>query len=212
MEKIKWIILALLAIVLLVVVFFNKDENLPKLSNFVEFSVKHIDKKDSNIEGSLINEGNFVLLLDEIQIVKENALGFHIEFSLPVDKEKMIFVFDLVDTSSVLQNKNFPYSFTNSNYFAEHKAPLVNFYRSYAKIGFSQTLSTTFKKENTVHFVSLFSIVENFVIDEDKVNLELSFIITHSDLLEDIFKFRYLVSGKISISNAHFTERVISFN
>ena len=212
MEKFKWVIIILLALVLVFVVFFNKNSNEPKVSNFVEFSVKHTEKATNDDISSLINEGNYLLLLDEVQIINENAFGFHLKFSLPLEHESMVFVFDMVDTTSIFDSKKFPIIFTNSSYFSTQDIPLVQFYRSYAKVGFSKTISPTFSRENTLPFINIYAKIEKLEIIDDKLSLELNFNLTHSDLLLDVLKFRYLISGKISITEAIFTERIISLN
>lgn len=213
MEKLKWILIVVLLAVLLFIVFFSSDkEEIQEQTNSVEFSVQHFTENYTPPSTALINEGNYILNIKDAQIITNRAFGYYLKFSVPFNGKEMVFVCNLVDTSGVFKNAKFPFRFTTHQYSFPEEIEVKDFYRTYILLGYEEKMSPTFIQENTIPFSYLLYSIKNFEIHDTTFNLNMSFMATHSELLEDVFQFRYMISGKISLTNQKFTERELQFS
>ena len=211
MEKLKWLILFSLLMILGVVIFRKSEVSKEEVStNYANVNVKIQNlSKDKAKTNLYIEEGNYIFPLESFQIIEGFGQGWNIKFSMPFKDKQIIMVFDIVDTTNInFYEGKFPITIsTASNNFLNIKKSML--YRGSFMIGFWERVSSSYSKEEIVPMTKFICRIDTAWKNDTIGGLKMDFIASHSSLLEDIYGLRYSINGNIFIDNNTYTRRII---
>jgi hypothetical protein len=210
MEKLKWIILGILLIVLVVVIFRSPDvdEN-ETTDNHVRLTVRHNEIINTAGKRILVDKGDYILYLNEFQKTEGKGVGWHISFSRPAGEQEMIFVFDAVDTSGTIFHEHYPQYVFHSpfqKFIPGDQPPLL---RGSFKLGYQKRISQTMFHEDLIPLLEFSCRIDSVWGPESGTGFQMRFAATHSGLLHQVYGLKYYISGSFHIENATLTKRII---
>jgi hypothetical protein len=209
MEKIKWIIIGVLAIILIVVIVRQPSvEQESTLDNHVKFTISYSDIDENVKKPKLIQEGEYVLLLDEFQKIEGRGTGWHIRFSKPHADKYMILIIDMVDTTSTIFQSDFPQTIEYSAY-ADVNSPLNSLHRGSIKVGFSQQKSAGITQEDIIPMLQFACRIDTSYVQDKIGGMTMSFRANHSEMLKAVYGFHYNLEGQFDIHDAPISPRVL---
>jgi hypothetical protein len=211
MEKLKWIILIALIVILAGVIFMNsKEESEVKKENYAEIDISYPEITTREGKTILLMDGKYTLFLEEFQIIEGKGTGWHLRFSAPEKDREMILVFDAVDTTGHLFTDSFPQKFgysTKQNSDAQKKQEQL--YRGSFLVGYVRKLSDNQFQEDVVPMLDFTCIIDTAWVEDTIGGFRMSFSATHSDLLADVYGMRYLMRGTMNVDTAKVTKRIL---
>jgi hypothetical protein len=208
MEKLKWIILGILMLVMVVVIFNTPDVNEEIVyENHAKITMTYSDVITREGKTNFINEGDYILFLDEFQIIEGYGSGWQMHFSRPFGDKTMIFIFDVVDTSGTIFNTDFPQEFVHSP--TENKTPQwqIPLYRGSFKIGFKKQINDNSYFEDYIPMVEFSCKIDTSWAKDTTGGFLMSFYATHTALMHDVYGMKYNLKGVININNARLFRR-----
>ncbi len=211
MEKIKWIILAVLLLVMVFVIFRSpKVEEEVRDENHINITISINNFNTETSSTIKIEEGDYVLYLDEFQYIEGKGTGWHISFTRPSADREMIVQFDAVDTSGHVFSSEFPqeivYSLQNDKRTSLKHAPLL---RGSFNVGYKKRITQNTIREEMIPMPEFRCLIDTAWTSDSTGGIQMSFQATHSDLLRDVFGMQYSMSGKVQIENAPLIKRTI---
>jgi len=208
MEKLKWIILGILLLVMVVVIFNTPDvqeENV--YENHAKFTITYSDVITREGKTNFINEGEYILFLDDFQLIEGFGSGWQMHFSRPFGNKTMIFIFDAVDTSGTIFDSGFPQKFVHSP--LENKTPQgqIPLYRGSFKVGFKKQITENTYFEDYIPMVEFSCNIDTSWVADTTGGFAMSFHATHSALLHEVYGMKYNLQGEIKINNGRLLRR-----
>lgn len=210
MEKIKWVILGILLLVLVVVIVRNPDvEEEVIQENHAKIQVSISDVLPEVMSAVKIEQGEYILYLDNFQVIEGRGKGWHIGFSRPVAEKEMILLFDVVDTSETIFTSGFPQEIWYSLFSESNTLPHKPLYRGSFRLGYKKRLTTTTFNEDLIPLLEFNCRIDTAWVSDSVGGMKMSFNATHSELLHKVYGMKYSVSGTFHIHNAPLTKRTI---
>lgn len=211
MEKLKWLIIFVMLMVLVAVIFRKRTakEESEQMKNYAEIQLSHSEIDADKNRTPLIEEGKYVLQLDEFQQINGGAVGWHMEFSMPLGEKEMILEFDLADTSGIFNNPVFPLQIRSDlikGITSENHDPL---YRGYFKVGFVTKISSNESQEEIIPMLDFSCTIDTCWSGDSTGGFQMKFSATHSELLQEIYGLRYSIAGTVDLNEAVLTKRTI---
>jgi hypothetical protein len=210
MEKLKWIILGILLLVLVFVIFRNPDiEEEIVQENHAKIQVTISDILSETSTEIKIEQGEYILYLDDFQVIEGNGTGWHISFSRPVGDKEMILQFDVVDTSGTVFTSEYPQEIFYSLYRENRSLPHQPLYRGFFKMGYKKRLTSATFQEDLIPMLEFSCKIDTAWTSDSLGALQMSFNATHSELLHSVYGMKYSISGTFNIDNASVSKRLI---
>lgn len=209
MERLKWIILALLLLILVFVIFFRpaaRKKNHPE--NYVKFRIDHT-VAEGNTDIPLIKQGEYLLPLEEFQIIEGRGNGWHISFAEETEQGKLIFTFDAVDTSGGLFSSGFPVTIQHSPYTGSISAGLVQLYRGSFNVGYVKRIDNSNFQEDIIPMLDFSCTIDTAWTSDSLGGMQMAFTAQSSEFLTEALEIQYSMKGKIEINNARSSRRII---
>ena len=210
MEKLKWIILGILLLIVVVVIFNTPDIHEEDVfENQAKVTVSYSDVITREGKTNFIHEGEYILFLDDFQTIEGFGSGWQIQFSRPFGNKTMFLVFDAVDTSGSIFSSKFPQEFVHSP--LENKTPQwqAQLYRGSFKIGFKKQISDNSYFEDYIPMVEFSCKIDTSWVSDTLGGFVMNFQATHSSLLHEVYGMRYNLKGEIQINNGRLYKREI---
>lgn len=210
MEKIKWLIIAFLVVIIAIVIFFNSgaEEN-ETLKNYTEFEITYSDIVTREGKPLILKEGTYQLFLEEFQIVEGKGRGWHLRFSAPDQDREMILEFDVVDTSGTILTDNYPQVFNFTGYEDSLTDDQPKLYRGSVFIGYTKRISENLLQEDVIPMLNFHCRIDTAWVNDTLGGFVMSYKATHSDVLADVYGMRYQIQGTMNVDSARITNRIL---
>ncbi len=210
MNKLKWIILGILLLVLVVVIFQSPqvmEEDTPQNHANISVEVTHVNNDNKQVH--LVEPGDYILYLDQFQKIQGNGTGWHIRFTRPAGDKEMVLIFDAVDTSGTIFSDSFPQKFSGFSPEKEFTANHPQLYRSSFQIGYNKRISENMFQEDLIPMMDFSCQIDTSWANDTTGGLRMHFTATHSSLLEEIYGARYSLTGTFQIDSAVLLNRFL---
>jgi len=210
MEKIKWIILAVLGVTLVVVIFLSsKDDKVEIRNNYAEIEISYSQVLPGGGKVQLLKEGKYTLFLEEFQQIEGKGSGWHLRFSAPEVEREMILVFDVVDTTGQLFTDFYPQKIAYKSDIDSVIKSQPELYRGSFLVGYLRRLSEKELHEDVVPMLDFKFTIDTAWVKDEVGGFRMSFSATHSDMLADVYGMRYVMNGIIDVDSAKVTKRIL---
>jgi hypothetical protein len=211
MEKLKWILLAVLLIVLVIVVFYNpkKQSDVRSQNNTAVIRIEHTEINADLTPSKKIEEGEYILNLEEFQVIEGKGEGVYLRFSLPINDREMIMTFDIVDTTGDIFRDIFPLRISQKVSGSNDSAGIGKLFRGSFNTGYFYHVKNNRYQEDVIPMPDFSCRIDTMWFSDSLGGIRMNFSATHSEFLVLVYGMRYILTGSVDISDAKITRRII---
>ncbi len=210
MNRLKFVILVILFGFLVFIIFYKSEiSEEDTLTNYAIVEVSYSDVNPNTEKTKFIEEGEYILHLDEFQTVEGRGTGWHISFTRPLEDKDLILIFDAVDTSGNIFTDAFPIRVYKTLDEQHNDKKYNKLYRGYFKIGYMKRISKSYFHYDVIPMHNFDCIIDTAWIADTLGGIEMRYNANHSKLIEEVYGMRLNISGTFHINNAVLSKRIL---
>lgn len=224
MEKLKWVFLGVLLVVLIVTIIVTNYQpstsaEKPVFNNYAIIYLTFDGQQEQKTLKFL--PGKYVLSLDRMEIFQSPYSGWHLNFVDSINQtQRRVFICDIVETTGQLSDINSRICFAK---FIDKQVPLLpvslqkmfncdtfhlQFYRGFFQYGFIEQ-EKNYIREETIHFYNFFCYIDTLWYNDGYAGMKMAFVATPVELISMVYKGNYILSGFIHIGQSSVVQRLI---